>query len=322
MPYKPQGQPKPGKIGTITDPLMNKNIGIDNKVLMLIDDRLGMVQKMDLKVGQQVEYKQVSQGIDKGRINFIKLVEGSGTAIPAERMAAPIVSKAEPAAHTPPDTQDIQAEYVSKEKMAVTLKDCVGEEQTYRADLDVIKMLAKEDGPVKPGTKYKVRLVRQGDEWVVSRIGPFDETLGEKPFRTGKEILQQNLDQMQAEKTKAEAAMAQIKKEEEQAAARTKENEEYARSLVGATGAVKPMPATETPTEPEKSPQNESSTDIRPLKECPVEIKIHLDCGSYSNFDLTIPGLPVDQALAKIEQDGKKFIAVLHRLMAESKKGY
>jgi hypothetical protein len=59
-----------------------------------------------------------------------------------------------------------------------------------------------------------------------------------------------------------------------------------------------------------------------PLKDCPVEVKIHLDCGSYSNFDLTVPGLPTDQALAKIEEDGMKFVALLHRLMAAAKKGY
>ncbi|MFA5208656.1 MAG: hypothetical protein WC428_08500, partial [Candidatus Paceibacterota bacterium] len=56
--------------------------------------------------------------------------------------------------------------------------------------------------------------------------------------------------------------------------------------------------------------------------ECPVELKIHLDCGSYSNFDLSAPAMPIDQAIARIEADGLKAIAMMHRMMASSKKGF
>jgi hypothetical protein len=352
MAYKPQGPPKPGKFGVITDPLMNKNIGIDNKILMLIDDRLGMAREMDLKLGEQVEYKQLSQGIDKGKINFIKRAEGYA---PTQQQPAAEKPAPAPVSHLPPDTQDIQAEYVSKDGMTIHLKDCMGDEQKFTADLYVIKLISKENSEVQSGKKYKVRLIKQGDNWIVTKMGNFDDTFGEKPFRTAKEILQQNISEQKAEVAQADSALAQINKEIEQADARTRENVEYAKSLIGAE---KPMPTTEPPKEPEKRPQNDTVTvpagsitdsgtgtaptlpflmDPKdalpinlgpgpnapdPLKECPVELKIHLDCGSYSNIDLTQPGLPIDQAIVKIEADAMKAIAMMHRLMAASKKGY
>ena len=324
MAYQPQN--KPGKIGHVTTVLyQDKNIGIDGKIYQLLDARVDRVRQDNPQLGDEVEYK-ISSSKDlseKGKISFFAIKKRAGDVQqPAQTTGAPI-------GHTPTETQDIQAEYVSKDSGVVLLKDCVGEQQTFKADLDVLKMLAKPDGPVQPGKKYKVRMVKQGEEWVVTRIGPFDESFGEKPFRTGKEILQQNLDEKVAERERAEAALAQINKENAEGDARIAENKEYVKTL---TEGQKPMTTQEPTKEPENSPQNATVTVPEalntpnpltvPLKDCPVEVKIHLDCGSYSNFDLTIPGLPTDQALAKIEEDGMKFVAVLHRLMAEAKKGY
>jgi hypothetical protein len=260
--------------------------------------------------------------------------DGTGVAKPAKKAEPPapkLSSFSAPKASV--ESQDIQAEYVRKEQTHVFLKDCVGDEKDFRADLEVIKMLSKADGPVQPGKKYKFRLIKQrvalekgyGDEWVVSRVGTFEESFGEKPFKTGNDILKENLESKQAETAKSEAALAQIKKEEAEAAARAQENQEYLKTL---TEGQKPMPAPEPTTTPEKSQQNESVTlpeapdTTGPGKECPVELKIHLDCGSYSNIDISLPGLPIDQAIAKIESDAMKSIALMHRLMAEAKKGF
>jgi len=326
MAYDPKN--KPGKMGKVTGPLQFQNIEIDGKTYQLLEARLERVRQDNPQVGDEVEYKiSASKDLsEKGKISFFAIKKRAGGVQQPVQQTTP----SEPApAKAELVTQDIQAEYVTQEQGRVILKDCVGEQQEFRADLDVIKMIAKVDSQVQPGKKYKIRMVKQDGEWIISRMGTFDESFGEKPFRTGKEILQENLDQKRSETAHADAALAQINKENEQAAAREKENQEYLKTL---TEGQKPMSTPEPTKEPENSPQNDDMTVpaasektnplTDPLKDCPVEVKIHLDCGSYSNFDLTIPGLPTDQALAKIEEDGMKFVALLHRLMAESKKGY
>ena len=316
MAYTGQGTPKPGTIGKITDILMNKNIGIDGKIYQLVDARVDRVRQDNPQLGDEVEYKisASKELLEKGKISFFAIKKRS-SAVPAE-MTAPekvAIAKLEQV------TQDIQAEYVGNEQANITLKDCVGIEQRFRADLNVIKILAKTDCPVQAGKKYKFRLVQAGNEWVLTNIGAFDESFGESPFKTGSEILKENLEQKQAEQQKSDSALAQIKKEEEQATARTTENQEYLKTL---SGASKTMPTTE-PTEKKEIVQQNANVSVSDtVVECPVELKVHLDCGSYSNFDLTIPGLPIDQAIVRVESDAKKAIAMMHRLMAEAKKGY
>lgn len=218
--------------------------------------------------------------------------DGTGVAKPTQKAAAPKEAKITTLS-TPPktaaETQDIQAEYVQKEQTHVFLKDCVGEEQSFRADLEVIKMLSKADSPVQPGKKYRFRLIKQrvvrdngyADEWVISRVGTFEESFGEKPFKTGKEILQENLESKQAETEKADAALAQINKDEvekerlaniakgdAEGAARAKEHQEYIKEL---TEGQKPMTTSKSTTTPEKSPQNEAVTVIEPLQPIPAK---------------------------------------------------
>jgi hypothetical protein len=314
MAYTGQGTPKPGTIGKITDILMNKNIGIDGKIYQLVDARVDRVRQDNPQLGDEVEYKisASKELLEKGKISFFAIKKRAGT-----------TESSAPEKTAPPKTesaiQDIQAEYVGNEQANITLKDCVGIEQRFRADLNVIKILAKTDCPVQAGKKYKFRLVQAGNEWVLTNIGAFDESFGESPFKTGSEILKENLEQKQAEQQKSDSALAQIKKEEEQATARTTENQEYLKTL---SGASKTMPTTE-PTEKKEIVQQNANVSVSDtVVECPVELKVHLDCGSYSNFDLTIPGLPIDQAIVRVESDAKKAIAMMHRLMAEAKKGY
>jgi hypothetical protein len=317
MPGYPKKEMAPGKLGIVTDILMNKNIGIDGKIYQLVDARVDRVRQDNPQLGDEVEYKisASKELLEKGKISFFAIKKRAGETLPTEAIPPEkvITQKAES------ETQDIQALYVGKEQAKVTLKDCAGQEQTFRADLDVIKMLAKADSPVQPGNKYRFRLVKQGEEWVVALMGSYDELFEEKPFRTGSDILKENLEQKRAEQEKADAALAQIKKEEEQATARIKENQEHIKTL---TGAQKSMPTPEPTNEPEICQQNANVNVSDAIVECPVELKVHLDCGSYSNFDLTVPGLPIDQAIARVEADATKTIALMHRLMAAAKKGY
>ena len=361
MAYTKGAAPKtPPKKGTITAVLDIKNIGIDNKTLMLIDDRVAMVRDMNLQIGEVVDYRQLSQGMDKGKINFLARSEGAGPA----PVAHPNPEQPTSASATPKETletQDIQAEFVSEKQMKITLKDCVGEEQVFRGDLDVIKLIVKPDSQVKPGQKYKFHLVKKEQEWIITRIGPFKEDQGEKPFRTGSEILKQNLDQKKAETEKAQAALDQINneeaakeespsdkfcahcqtkddckshsveygpgcalkikgimtKEKEDAAgdARIKENEQEVKSLVGAT---KPMTKPEPTKEPENVSQNEAvtPTDIAGA----VGLKIHINLGSFCNFDLSVEGQSGEHARQLLAQEASKSIPLVANIMREAMK--
>lgn len=325
-----KGAPKtPPKKGTVTGTLQMKNLEIDGKTLMLIDDRVGTAERMSLKVGDKILYRQLSQGIEKGKINYIAFDDGSAD----QQQPAPAAQPAQPAPGEekkpePPATQIVQGEYLSHTSATVTLKDCKGNAEAWKADIGILKILSKPDCQVQPGTKVKAMLVQQAGEWVMSKLGPADPNLEEKPFKSGKDILEKNLKDQQAEQAKSDAALAQINKENAEGDKRIEENKEYLKTLTEPSGTEKPMPTTESTTEPEKCQQDatvnvpEAPGTTDPIKECPVELKVHLDCGSYSNFDLTVPGLPIDQAIGKIEADAKKAIAMMHRLMAEAKKGY
>jgi len=271
--------------------------------------------------------------------------DGAGVAKPAQKAAAPKEAKITNLSAPPKtaaETQDIQAEYVRKEQTHVFLKDCVGEEKDFRADLEVIKMLSKAESPVQPGKKYRFRLIKQrvvrdngyADEWVISRVGTFEESFGEKPFKTGKEILQENIDQKKAETEKADAALAQIQKEEAEAAARAQENQEYLKTL---TEGQKPMSTSEPTTTPEKSPQNESVAQTGPVttKDAGiitpddllpatggVEIGIHVNLGNYSSFDLKVTGINGDHARQLLAQESAPTIALVKGIIKDASKGY
>jgi len=207
----------PGKKGTITDALNMKNIGIDNKTFQLIDERIPMVQKMELTVGERVEYRIASQGdlTVKGKINFI----GRDKDAPAAPSQPAPIQPFVPPVSTPPaepkrEPRIIQGQYLSKTGSSVTLKDSKGNAEAWPADLDLIVFLNKPDGKVKVGDMVKVQLIDNHGEWIAKLMGAFDPSIPEKPFKTAQEILKENLDDKKAEQEKADAAPAQINKEE------------------------------------------------------------------------------------------------------------
>ena len=349
MAYTGQGTPKPGKIGTITDPLVNKNIGIDNKILMLIDDRVAMAGKMDLKLGEKVEYKQLTQGIDKGKINFIKRAD--------EAPAAPAQPAAPPAEkHVPKEPRNVPGKYIGRTSNTITLKEG-DENHVYTADLDLLIYLSKPDTKVHVGDNVTVQMIDNNGTWVAKNVGP---GAGDDQFKTAKEILQENLDAKKAEKEQADAALAQINKENAEGEARLKEQEEFAKQLAAKNAAMKaPQTAPETskevsPKEPEKCQQKEDVTlsgtvkvpasfvksenppILNPVREeyvdpgepesaeplQPVEVGVHIDMGGYTNFDLKLADISGDRARQRIENDSLKMIGVMRRLMTAAKKGY
>ena len=130
-------------------------------------------------------------------------------------------------------------------------------------------------------------LVQVGNEWVAMKIGP-----GTKPasFQTGKDILQQNIEAVKM-----------------------------------ASETPKTVPVTQLPKEAEKvEKKGDSAAPIAILSSLQglVELSIHVDCGGYTNFDLKCPPLPIDQALAKMESDAQKTVAMMHRIMIEAKRGF
>ena len=274
----------PGKKGTITDALNMKNIGIDNKTFQLIDARIPMVQKMELHVGERVEYRIASQGdlTVKGKINFIGRDKDAPAAPPQTAPIQPFVPPVcAPAAEPKREPRIVQGQYLSKTGSSVTLKDAKGNAEAWAADLDLIVFLNKTDGKVKVGDMVKVQLIDNHGEWIAKLMGAFDPAIPEKPFKTAQEILKENLEQKQAETksqdpapvqgpaetiTETEAAdliargeaakMEKIRTEAAMYSAQMKK-ENDARKAVEAPPAV---PTTQLPKEPEICQQSEAVT--------------------------------------------------------------
>lgn len=347
----------PGKKGTITDILVNKNIGIDGKTFQLIDERVPMVQKANYQIGDRIEYRVASQGdlTIKGKINFIGPDKDAPT---APKQSAP-AQPSEPAAPKTPvrEPRIVQGQYMSKTGSSITLKDTKGNAEAWPADLDLIAFLNKADGKVKVGDMVKVRLLDNHGEWIAKNMGPFDPTIPEKPFKTAGEILKENLDTKKADQEKADAALAQINKEEttkpsevitETEAADLiargeaakmqkiqKEAAEHSEKMKAENAARKAASSVESPPEtlvksqpaiknaiPAIQPEDASTSASDEHMAGPVELGIRLDMGSYSSFELKVSELTADRAIARLEADAMKTISMMRRLMSASKKGY
>lgn len=392
MAFAPKTPPQEGQITAV---LNVKNLEIDNKTFQVTDERLGMVQKMDLKIGEVVEYR-ISKSKDlaeKGKINFVARKTGQTT------VTAPPAAAAPPAERPPVrDPVNISGKYLKKAGTTVTIEGPEGPAD-IPADLDVIKILSAQPPKVNAGDVITLHLIDNNGTWVAKKIAAGTPADG---IKTAKDLLQENL-----EKKKADDAAAVKKKEDEAADAKMKENAQYAESLAkeqppelpkmcgdcehlgycpthnpkggcgteaekikpkapeggiaGIVAATKanaerlaeasgPVPPAQPPAEPEKPapeatvpPQQVhpgANVTVNPIQindsfreaptqpavegpeDCPVGLKVHLDCGSYSNFDMTVPDMPIDRAIARIEADGVKAIALMHRLMAAAKKGF
>lgn len=331
----------PGKKGTITDILVNKNIGIDGKTYQIVDKLLPMVQKMNYQVNDKVEYRIAAQGdlTVKGKINFIGPDKDAPAApaqpAPVQQPAAPEYQKREP--------RIIQGQIMSKTGTSILLKDSEGNSEAYPADLDLITYLNKPDCKVKQLDVVKVRLIDNHGDWIAKDIGPFDPTIPEKPFKTGQEILKENLEKKQAEPpvavpqgqveivTETEAAdliargeaakMEKIRKGAEAAQEQMrKENAARKAAEQPPETLVKSQPAIKNPT-PAVQPEDAAEPE-QEYAAGPVELGIHLDMGSYTNFDLKVSELTADRAIARLEADAMKTISMMRRLMSAAKKGY
>ena len=209
---------KAAKKGQVTS-LFNKEkkeIGIDNMGLSVIDERVGMVVKMELKIGEKVTYRQLAQGPDKNKINFIAR-EGED-----EQPDPEPVKETEKVPEEKKEPVVIIAKYLTRTGSKVTLVTEKGEE-TFDADITVLKIIA-DSGKVSQQNTYRWLMgTNQKGDQIIKNVGPAKE---EEKFRTAKELLQENLD-----RKRAEDAAATKKREDDVGDQRMKENDMYARNL-------------------------------------------------------------------------------------------
>jgi len=334
-----------------------------------------MVQKMEFKVGDSVEYKQLGQGPEKGKINFISRTDAAPTA--TSTAPAETAHPAPPVHHEPkPQPRILVGKYLGKVGVDVTMLFPEGEVKCW-ADLEVLKILAANPPKVNVGDEIRVQMVDQGGLHLITRVGPANAG-GE--FKTAKQIFEDNIRDLYEEKrAAAQAATDKANADGEQ---RMRDNEEFTRKLaeerkkasdrcdtcghmIYESGALKckgndhildpncknyqkkeMKPATPTQdippaTEKEAPPKTfvksapaltSATPDLQPedlpITETPnsdvgpVELGVHIDMGSYTNFDLKISELTADRAIMRVEKDGLKTISMMRRLMTAAKKGY
>ena len=216
-----QGTKKPPAEGKITAAINAKNIGIDDMTLMITDDKVTMFTEMNLVVGEPVQYRRVGQGPDKGKVNFLGRSHAAGTQPASQPAAVP----AEPVKELRPP-KVVTGKYVNRTSNTVTIKS--GDDNiVYTADMDLILYLGGKDNKVLSGDMVKVRLVDTQKGYIAKDIGPADPE-----FKTGKEILAENLATTKTTPAKSEPTPEQVKQKEDAAAdAKMKENAEYAKDL-------------------------------------------------------------------------------------------
>jgi hypothetical protein len=338
---------KPGKKGTITAPFdAGDIIGIDGKTYQVVPERVAMVQKMELKIGDKVEYKQLGQGPDKGKINFIAPDTDPAAAPKGEETAAP-------KADAPPRKEPVTlvGVYISHTGSTITVK--VGEKyRVLTAELDVLKIVSVATNPkVKPGDNVTVQLVDDGKgNMVAHKIGP--GALGEQ-FKTGKQLLEDNLNSMNdeakkrhdAETVDADKAMQDNKEMAEKMAAehakavaqcercqhlsdmadgtRTCSGNDpifdpncqhFKGKVAAATGEAAKKIVTQMVQEILEAPPGGATGG--------VEIGIHINLGNYSSFDLKVTGVNGDHARQLLKQESSPTIALVKGIIKDASKGY
>lgn len=133
----------------------------------------------------------------------------------------------------------------------------------------------------------------------------------------------------------AEAAAVPAAKEVAQADARTKENEAYAQKEAIAAYSAGRIP-TQAPQETDTLAVSTGNLHLagqgvdltlKPqqtplIVDGAVKLAVHIDLGSYSNFDLEVNAASGEHARALLEQEAKPVIALCKRIMREAKEGY
>ncbi len=208
---------KPGKMGKITEMLNGTEIGIDGKTYPVAAARLSGIQGADPKIGEDCEYKVAYQGPDKGAIIFFSLKRATPpqTAEKAIPAAKPIDEGLQHGFNDPagkPSPRTVIGVYIDKSSTQVTVKESDGVNHVYPCDISLLQYLSKKDIPVKKGETYTFELIPAGDKWVAMKVGPAPE--GFAGFKTGKEILQENLDSMKSTTVPPESVPKVLVKEE------------------------------------------------------------------------------------------------------------
>jgi hypothetical protein len=153
-------------------------------------------------------------------------------------------------------------------------------------------------------------------------------------FKTGTEVKNTEESEVvkRADENKKAIAAAAAAKEKAQADQRMKDNEEYARQLAAE------QKGRETQKQPDAPPKVGGSTKDQepvgqrvdpapnapqtPIMEGSVKLAVHIDLGSYSNFDLEVNQPSGDLARKLLEQESAPVIALCKRIMRDAKEGY
>jgi phage recombination protein Bet len=298
MAYKPQGFTA-GSLGKVTAPIQNGRIFIDNKSFEIAPARLDRVKQDNPQINDEVEYKVAKQGPEKDKIIFFSLKARAA----AGPESAPASATNEPAVKHTKEKKTISGIYVDQAgPIAITIRESDGVNHVYKAGLSVLKVLAKSDSPIKKGDTAMFELIEnEPDKWVVLRIGPAGQPEG---FKTGKEILEENMKGIQPSRTPPEPAeeetfAAKVRAAEDaKADKQMKENAEFARALAAKNAEMKATaaPATVPPKVPEKPAQKGDVTQavavvaelVEPCNIHPATVQTDVITKSYSADDMLL----------------------------------
>jgi phage recombination protein Bet len=175
--------------------------------------------------------------------------------------------------------ETIIAKFVKSSGVTIFLE---GQETGIPCELKILSIIKKGD-KVQAGNEYRwlVNIDAKGNRAIVN-VGPADE---DTKFKTGKEILQENIEKKRADDVEAQINLA---KQAEQIAAKNKEDEEYARNLAAEKAEkdkkkavpTQKVPVTVVPAKVvEEVPQNQSVAVFEPSR---TVVK------TYSNEDLLL----------------------------------
>jgi len=165
-------------------------------------------------------------------------------------------------------------------------------------------VIALDTMPKQPGTVDWIRLLTK-DEKAAYEKTKMVEPLPDPAFKTGKEILQANLEK---------SAVPQVKTPLPKVPpAMDKEREEYN------ARATKPDPAPVLIHSPE--PKLNPGPVEEPY-EIPgaVSLKIHINLGSFCNFELGVEGSSGEHACALLVQESKRMLPVVTNIISEAMK--
>jgi hypothetical protein len=166
-------------------------------------------------------------------------------------------------------------------------------------------VIALDTMPKQPGTVDWIRLLTKDEKAAYEKTKMVDP-LPDPAFKTGKEILQENLEKAAVPPFKPPVSKVPLELD--------REREEY---NARAKGAPDPAPVLIHSPEPKLNPG-----PVEEPYEIPgaVSLKIHINLGSFCNFELGVEGSSGEHACALLVQESKRTLPVVANIIAEAMK--